>query len=56
MTGLPPDNRDLDAQIEAGVEIGLVENVTLTLKGSIGGLARSRYQTLSGGGRLSISF
>lgn len=55
-TGLPTDTRDLDARVEAGVELGLVSNVTLTLNGSIGGLARSRYQTLTGGGRVSISF
>lgn len=55
-TGLPPDTRDLDARIEAGVEFGLLDNVALALRGDVGGLARKRYRTVSGGGHLSISF
>lgn len=54
--GLPTDPREMDARVAAGIEITLLRNVSLELKGEVGGLARSRYQTVSGGGRLSVSF
>jgi len=54
--GASPDTRDFDVRLETGVEFSLANNISLSLNGSIGGLARSRYRTLSGGGRLSFSF
>ncbi len=55
-TGLPEDRRELDARVEGGVEITLSDAMTLTLRGEAGGLARKRYRTLGGGGRVSVSF
>ena len=55
-TGLPEDKRDFDIRLESGVDISLAKNVSLGVNGSIGGLARSRYRSLSGGGRLTFSF
>ena len=55
-TGLPEDRRELDARVEGGVEITLSNAMTLTLRGDAGGLARKRYRTLGGGGRVSVSF
>jgi len=54
--GLATDSREMDARVAAGVEFTLLRNVSLELRGDVGGLARNRYQTVSGGGRLSVSF
>lgn len=56
VTGLPEDTRDMDARVEGGVEIAASGNISLTLRGEAGGLARKRYRTVGGGGRLSVSF
>jgi len=53
---VPPDNRNFDARVEAGIEFALASNLSLTLRGDVGGLARKRYRTLSGGGQVSIQF
>jgi outer membrane autotransporter protein len=55
-TGPRQDTRNFDARVEAGLEMALMANVALSLRGEVGGLARKRYRTLSGGGHLSVSF
>ncbi|MGI9412496.1 MAG: autotransporter outer membrane beta-barrel domain-containing protein [Hyphomicrobiales bacterium] len=52
----PTDDRELDAGISAGVDVTLASNVSLNLKGNIGGLARKRYRTLGGGGQIAVQF
>jgi len=44
------------ARVEGGLDFTLPGGVSLSVKGEVGGLGRSRYETISGGGRLSVSF
>lgn len=51
-----PDTRDFDFRIAGGIEFALPHNMTLTLRGDVGGLARKRYRTISAGGQFAIAF
>lgn len=53
---VPPDSRDFDVRLAGGIDFTLANNISLTLRGDVGGLARKRYRTLSAGGQIAVQF
>ena len=53
---VPPDSRDFDVRLAGGIDFALANNISLTVRGDVGGLARKNYRTLSAGGQVAIRF
>ncbi len=50
------NNGQVDVTVSGGLTLDLARAVKLKLNGSAGGLARSKYRELSGGGQISVQF
>ncbi len=50
------DNADIDVNITASSDFQLSNSVSLSLSSTVSGLARPDYLSVTGGGRLSVSF
>ena len=53
---ISPDTQEFDVNITASSDFHLSDSVSLSLSSKVSGLAKSNYLSVTGGGRLSISF
>ena len=55
-TGIAVDKEDFDVNITASSDFQLSNSVSMSLSSTVSGLAKPEYLSVTGGGRLSVSF